>query len=83
MALTSADSLSLSIDPDRWRDVASCRDTDPDLFFLGRGDPDTMNANISRMIDSVSAFMDLDRMRNVCMSEYLLRTPGATGVRRP
>jgi hypothetical protein len=57
--------------------------TDPDLFFLGRGDPDTMNANISRMIDSVSAFMDLDRMRNVCMSEYLLRTPGETRVRRP
>jgi WhiB family redox-sensing transcriptional regulator len=33
VALASADSLSLSIDPDRWRDVASCRDTDPDLFF--------------------------------------------------
>ena len=33
MALTSADALSLSVDPDAWRDVAACRDTDPDLFF--------------------------------------------------
>ncbi len=33
MALTSADALSLSVDPDMWRDVAACRDTDPDLFF--------------------------------------------------
>ena len=49
--------------------------TDPDRFFLGGGDPERMNANIARMIDSVSAFMDLDRMRNVCMSEYLIRTP--------
>ena len=33
MALTSLDALTISIDPDQWRDVASCRDTDPDLFF--------------------------------------------------
>jgi WhiB family transcriptional regulator, redox-sensing transcriptional regulator len=33
VALTSADALSLSVDPDMWRDVAACRDTDPDLFF--------------------------------------------------
>jgi len=33
VALTSADSLSLTSEPDRWRDLAACRDTDPDLFF--------------------------------------------------
>ena len=33
MALTTARSLALSIEPDEWRDVAACRDTDPDLFF--------------------------------------------------
>ncbi len=31
MALTSSRSLSLANDD--WRDVASCMDTDPDLFF--------------------------------------------------
>lgn len=45
--------------------------TDPMLFFLGEGDVDRMNANIATMIDSVGAFLDLDRLRNVTMSEYL------------
>ena len=31
MALATA--LTLSAQPDEWRDLASCRDTDPDLFF--------------------------------------------------
>ena len=33
MALTSAPSLELHTQDDDWRDVAACRDTDPDLFF--------------------------------------------------
>jgi len=44
---------------------------DPMLFFNGFGDRDRMNDNIARMIDSVGAFIDMDRMRNVTMSEYL------------
>ena len=30
-----------------------------------------MNANIVRMLESVGSFIDMDRMRNVTMSEYL------------
>lgn len=45
--------------------------TDPMLFFNAFGDRARMNTNIERMIDSVAAFIDMDRMRNVTMSEYL------------
>ena len=44
---------------------------DPMLFFNAFGDPDQMNHNLGRMIESVAAFIDMDRMRNVTMSEYL------------
>ena len=33
---------------------------------------DRLRRNIERMLDSVMGFIDMDRMRNVCMSEYLL-----------
>lgn len=33
MALTQSRSLSLTIQPDDWREFSACRDTDPDLFF--------------------------------------------------
>ncbi|MCB1003822.1 MAG: WhiB family transcriptional regulator [Acidimicrobiales bacterium] len=33
VALTTARSLALSVEPDEWREFAACRDTDPDLFF--------------------------------------------------
>ena len=33
MALSSSHLLTLTIESDEWRRVASCRDTDPDLFF--------------------------------------------------
>ena len=33
MALASTRTLQLTIERDDWRDVALCRDTDPDLFF--------------------------------------------------
>ena len=33
MALAQARPLQLTIERDDWRDVALCRDTDPDLFF--------------------------------------------------
>ncbi|MCP5067999.1 MAG: hypothetical protein GY946_15665, partial [bacterium] len=49
--------------------------TDPMLFYLAEGSPERMKANIERMMASVTAFLDLDRIRNVTMSEYLLKTP--------
>jgi WhiB family redox-sensing transcriptional regulator len=33
VALTQSRSLSLTIQPDDWREFSACRDTDPDLFF--------------------------------------------------
>jgi WhiB family transcriptional regulator, redox-sensing transcriptional regulator len=33
VALAPSRSLALSLEQDDWRDDASCRDTDPDLFF--------------------------------------------------
>jgi WhiB family redox-sensing transcriptional regulator len=33
VALTSARPITLTVDDDNWRDYASCRDTNPDLFF--------------------------------------------------
>jgi hypothetical protein len=45
---------------------------DPMLFFNADGDTDRLHANISAMLESVTACLDLDRLRNVTMSEYLL-----------
>ena len=47
---------------------------DPFLFFNADGDPARLNANITRMMDSVTACLDLDRIRNVTMTEHLIRT---------
>lgn len=44
---------------------------DPMLFFCADGDPERMNANIEQMMRSVEGFIDMERMRNVTMSEYL------------
>jgi WhiB family redox-sensing transcriptional regulator len=33
VALTSSRTAPLLLEDDDWRDVAACRDTDPDLFF--------------------------------------------------
>ncbi len=47
---------------------------DPMLFYCGDGDAEKMNANITRMITDVGAFIDLDAMRNNTMSEWILRS---------
>jgi len=45
---------------------------DPMLFFNAGGDADVLGANITAMLESVNACLDLDRIRNVTMSEYLV-----------
>jgi hypothetical protein len=48
--------------------------TDPMRFYCADGDPERMQANLATMLDSVTAFLDLDRIRSITTSEYLLRT---------
>lgn len=47
---------------------------DPMLFFNAAGDPDVMNRNLGRMMESVNACLDLSRFRTATMSEYFLRS---------
>ena len=48
--------------------------TDPLLFYCADGDEARMQANLKTMLDSVMTFLDLDRIRSITTSEYLLRT---------
>ena len=45
--------------------------TDP-LLFYNAADKKQMRENMTRMLESVGAFLDLDRIRCTTMSEYLL-----------
>lgn len=47
---------------------------DPMLFFNAQGDPAVLSAHITAMLDSVNGCLDLARIRNVTMSEYLVKT---------
>ncbi len=47
---------------------------DPMLFYCADGDDDVLAANMTTMIDSVTAFLDMDRIRLAAMSEYLLES---------
>jgi hypothetical protein len=47
---------------------------DPMLFFNAHGDPAVLSEHITAMLDSVNACLDLARIRNVTMSEYLVKT---------
>ena len=47
---------------------------DPMLFYCAGGSKDVLKQNIEKMMASVTAFLDLDRIRTVTMSEYLLKT---------
>ena len=48
--------------------------TDPMRFYRGDGSVETMNANITTMIEHVSTFIDFDTFRNLTLSEYILKT---------
>jgi hypothetical protein len=47
---------------------------DPMLFFNAGGDPEVMNRNLARMMESVNACLDLSRFRTATMSEYFVRS---------
>ena len=47
---------------------------DPMLFYCADGDDAVLAANLGTMMDSVTAFLDLDRIRLSAMSEYLIKT---------
>jgi hypothetical protein len=48
---------------------------DPHLFFNASTD-EQLTANVTRMMESVTACLDLARLRSATMSEYLVRRPG-------
>jgi hypothetical protein len=47
---------------------------DPMLFFNSGGDPEVMGANLTKMLESVNACLDLSRFRTATMSEYFVRS---------
>jgi hypothetical protein len=44
--------------------------TDPMLWYRAEGSPETLQKNMGRMIESVQAFLDIDRVESHPMSEY-------------
>ena len=48
--------------------------TDPMLFYCADGDPERMNAHVSQMLDEITAFVELDTLRSVTMSEWILKS---------
>jgi hypothetical protein len=44
--------------------------TDPMLWYRSGGSKDTMRRNLARMVESVRAFLDVDRVESHPMSEY-------------
>lgn len=74
MALTTARALTLSAQPDEWRDVAACRDTDPDLFF-----PVGTTGPALDQIAAAKAVCDLCDSRQPCL-EFALATNQDSGI---
>jgi hypothetical protein len=44
--------------------------TDPMLWYRAEGSPETLQRNLGRMIESVQAFLDIDKVESHPMSEY-------------
>ncbi len=53
---------------------------DPMRFYLADGDDDLLARNMTTMVESVTAFLDMDRIRLAAMSEHLLKTWWPTGA---
>lgn len=74
MALTSSRSLTLSAQPDAWRSLAACRDTDPDLFF-----PVGTTGPAIEQINNAKAVCADCEVRQPCL-EFALTTNQDSGV---
>jgi hypothetical protein len=46
----------------------------PDLFYCAGGSKETLRGNVSRMLENVQGFLEMDRIRSATMSEYLIKT---------
>jgi WhiB family transcriptional regulator, redox-sensing transcriptional regulator len=74
VALASSRSLSLSIERDDWRDLASCRDTDPDLFF-----PVGTTGPAIEQIENAKAVCRQCEVQTECL-EYALASNQDSGI---
>ena len=74
MALVSSPSLSLSDERDDWRDLASCRDTDPDLFF-----PVGTTGPAIEQIENAKAVCRQCEVQTQCL-EYALASNQDSGI---
>jgi hypothetical protein len=48
--------------------------TDPMLFYCADGNPDIMTAHVTLMIEEITAFIELETMRSVTRSEWILKS---------
>jgi WhiB family transcriptional regulator, redox-sensing transcriptional regulator len=74
VALAPSRSLALSLEQDDWRDDASCRDTDPDLFF-----PVGTTGPAIEQIENAKAVCGECLVQRECL-EYALATNQDSGV---
>lgn len=72
MALTSVDALAATSDD--WRDLAACRDTDPDLFF-----PVGTTGPAIEQIENAKAVCGQCEVRESCL-EFALTTNQDSGI---
>ncbi len=72
MALTSVDALAATSDD--WRDLAACRDTDPDLFF-----PVGTTGPAIEQIENAKAVCAQCEVRESCL-EFALTTNQDSGI---
>jgi hypothetical protein len=51
--------------------------TDPMLFYCADGDASVMSKNIETMLDHVTRLTDLNTLRSMTMSEWIMKTVGS------
>ena len=66
--------LPLTLERDEWRDLAACRDTDPDLFF-----PVGTTGPAIEQIDNAKAVCRQCEVQSLCL-EYALTTNQDSGI---